>query len=125
MLQQVPCTDTIAAGQLVVVGVGQLPSLLRGLPSGQMEVTGGQSLPRQAGSTKKHWPLINLAPAGHCGPPQMPAASASGVQHVPFDDTVPAGQACAVGVSPLTQDTLSDGKPLLTGAAVPSATQFV
>ena len=45
-------------------GVGQFPSLLRGLPSAQTEVTGGQSLPRQAGSTKKHWPLMDLVPAG-------------------------------------------------------------
>jgi hypothetical protein len=124
-LQHVPFTDTIAAGQVVVVGVGQYPSLSRGLPSAQRDVTGGQSLPRQAGSTNKHWPLINLAPAGHRGPPHAPAASASGVQHVPFADTVPAGQVCAVPVSPLTQDTLSDGEPLPTGAADPSATQFV
>src|SRR4051812_50230445 len=86
MLQQVPCTDTIAAGQVVVVGGGQLPSLLRGLPSGQMEVTGGQSLPRQAGATKKHWPLINLAPAGHRGPPPMPAAGGPGGQPRPFGE---------------------------------------
>src|SRR4051812_50069703 len=105
MLQQVPCTDTIAAGQVVVVGGGQLPSLLRGLPSGQMEVTGGQSLPRQAGSTKKHWPLINLAPAGHCGPPQMPAGGAPGGAHVPFGDTGPGGQGRGFGGSPPAQGT--------------------
>src|SRR5882724_10540936 len=84
--------DLVPAGQVVVVvGVGQFPSLLRGLRSAQMEVTGGQSLPRQAGSTKKHWFPMDLVPAGHRGPPHAPAASASGVQHVPFTVTVPAG----------------------------------
>jgi hypothetical protein len=67
MLQHVPFTGTVAVGQVVVVGVGQFPSLLSGLPSAQTEVTGGQSLPRQAGSTKKHWPLSNLVPTGQVG----------------------------------------------------------
>ena len=62
---------------------------------------GGQSLPWQPGSTKKHWPLRPiLAPAGQdvvVVPPHVRAVSASRVQHVPFTRNVGKGQDVVVG----------------------------
>ena len=58
-VQQIPLTGTALNGHDVVVGVGQFPSLLRGLPSAQ---TVGRAISVPANrDAKTHWPLIALA----------------------------------------------------------------
>jgi hypothetical protein len=105
--------------------IGQLPSELRATPPGHPPTTGGRQLgPLQPGSTMKHWPLRPLlAPSGQLTTmlPQVPAAMASRVQHVPFTGNVGNGQDVVVGIGqfPSLLRGLPSGQPDATGGGLP------